>query len=244
MSLFENCIVPDWPVPSNVKALQTTRLGGVSAAPYATLNLGSHVGDAPLAVAHNRMLLAPLLPSEPVWLEQVHGVSVVDAANADCRPRADASISSRAGAVCVVMTADCLPLLLCNTDGTVVGAVHAGWRGLCAGMIENAVRAMRVPPPSLMAWLGPAIGQVAFEVGDEVRTAFTAQQAAATAAFMPGITGKWQADIYMLARQRLHALGVTKIYGGDLCTYSDRDRFYSHRRDGVSGRTGTFIWME
>lgn len=243
-SILGSSLIPDWPAPQHVKALQTTRLGGVSVAPYASLNLGSHVGDTPLAVAHNRMLLAPLLPSEPVWLEQVHGSNVVDAAHADCRPRADACISSRAGAVCVVMTADCLPLLLCNNAGTVVSAVHAGWRGLCDGVIENAVHAMRVPPSSLMAWLGPAIGQAAFEVGDEVRTAFIAQHADASAAFMPGVTGKWQADIYMLARQRLQALGVTRTYGGDLCTHSDRIRFYSHRRDGVSGRMGTFIWME
>lgn len=244
MNLLENCIVPDWPAPHNVRALQTTRKGGVSTAPYDSLNLGYHVGDLPLAVARNRMLLAPLLPSEPVWLEQVHGVTVVDVARADCLPRADACISTHAGAVCVVMTADCLPLLLCDIDGTVVGAAHAGWRGLCDGVVENTVRAMQVAPASLMAWMGPAISQAAFEVGDEVRTAFTAHHAEASAAFVPGAPGKWQADIYALARQRLYALGITQIYGGGLCTYADRTRYYSYRRDGTCGRMGTFIWKE
>lgn len=243
-STLGNCLVPDWPAPRHVKALQTTRLGGVSAAPFNSLNLGYHVGDSPLVVARNRILLSPLLPSEPVWLEQTHGVTVVDAAHADCLPRADACIAYRASAVCVVMTADCLPLLLCDISGTVVGAVHAGWRGLCEGVVENAVRAMQVPPTSLMAWMGPAISQAAFEVGDEVRTAFIAQHADASAAFMPGVTGKWQADIYMLARQRLQVLGVTQIFGGGLCTYSDPARFFSYRRDGTCGRMGTFIWME
>ncbi len=243
-AILNNCIIPDWPAPPNVKALQTTRLGGISLAPYDSLNLGSHVGDVPLAVAHNRMLLAPLFPSEPVWLEQVHGVNVVDAAQADCRPRADACISSRAGAVCVVMTADCLPLLLCDTAGTAIGAVHAGWRGLCEGVIERTVRAMQVPPTSLMAWLGPAISQAEFEVGDEVRAAFIAQQATASTAFKPGAPGKWQADIYLLARQRLNTLGISRIYGGNLCTYADHTRFYSYRRDGTCGRMGTFIWKE
>lgn len=240
----EHCLVPDWPAPHNVRALQTTRRGGISTAPYDSLNLGSHVGDAPLAVAHNRMLLAPLLPSEPVWLEQVHGTTVVDAARADCRPRADACITMHAGAVCVVMTADCLPLLLCDSGGSVVGAAHAGWRGLCDGVIEHTVQAMQVPPASLMAWLGPAISQEAFAVGEEVRAAFIAQQAEAGAAFVPGAAGKWQADIYMLARQRLLALGITQIYGGGFCTHADRARFYSYRRDGRCGRMGTFIWKE
>ncbi|MDE2117113.1 MAG: peptidoglycan editing factor PgeF [Betaproteobacteria bacterium] len=244
MNLLDHSIIPDWPAPKNVRAMQTTRHGGVSAAPYASLNLGDHVGDAPLAVARNRMLLEPLLPSEPVWLKQVHGTAVVDAGHTTCWPEGDACVSSHPGAVCVVMTADCLPVLLCDAQGSVVGAAHAGWRGLCDGIIESTVRAMNVPPQTLMAWLGPAIGPSAFEVGEEVRAAFIAQQPQAAAAFVPGIAGKWHADIYQLARLRLNALGITRIYGGGLCTHTDRVRFFSYRRDGVTGRMGTFIWLE
>ncbi len=244
MSLLDHCIIPDWPAPANVRALQTTRRGGLSLPPYDSFNLGTHVGDNALVVARNRMLLAPLLPSEPVWLNQVHGVVVEDAGHAGCLPQADASVSTHPGAVCVVMTADCLPLLLCDKQGTVVGAAHAGWRGLCDGVIEKTVQAMSVPASTLMAWLGPAIGPAAFEVGDEVRAAFVAQQAQAAAAFVAGAEGKWMADIFQLARLRLQALGVTRIYGGGVCTYSDAERFYSYRRDGVTGRMGTFIWLK
>lgn len=250
MNLFEPsfihdwCLIPDWPAPENVRALQTTRQGGMSAAPYASLNLGDHVGDEPLAVERNRMLLEPLLPSEPVWLKQVHGTATINAGHTTCWPEGDACVSSHPGAVCVVMTADCLPVLLCDEQGSVVGAVHAGWRGLCDGIIESTVRAMNVPPGTLMAWFGPAIGPSAFEVGEEVRTAFIARQREAAAAFMPGISGKWHADIYQLARLRLNTLGVTHIYGGGLCTYTDHERFFSYRRDGVTGRMGTFIWLE
>ena len=243
MLLPEQLIVPDWPVPPNVRSLQTTRRGGVSTAPYGSLNLGDHVGDNPLAVARNRELLSPLLPGEPVWLEQVHGTQVADADGVGCRVRADACIARHRGSVCVVMTADCLPVLLCDAQGTVVGAAHAGWRGLCGGVIEAAVRAMEVAPRSLMAWLGPAIGQAHFEVGDEVRAAFVAVQPQASSAFVPGRPGKWFADICALARLRLDALGVTRIYGGGHCTYREHERFFSYRRDGVTGRMGTFIWL-
>jgi len=243
MDIKDYCLIPDWPAPAHVKSLQTTRKGGTSAAPYDSFNLGSHVGDNPLAVTRNRMLLAPLMPSEPVWLNQVHGVTVADAGHAGCLPQADASISAHPGAVCVVMTADCLPLLLCDDKGSVVGAAHAGWRGLCDGVIEQTVHAMQVPASSLMAWLGPAIGPAAFEVGAEVRAAFVAKQPQAATAFVAGVDGKWMADIYQLARLRLNALGITRIYGGDLCTYNDPERFYSYRRDGASGRMGTFIWL-
>jgi hypothetical protein len=244
VDLIDDCIIPEWPAPKNVKALQTTRNGGVSVAPYRSLNLGSHVGDIPLAVAHNRQLLSPLLPGEPVWLNQVHGITVADTNKAECVPQADACIATRAGAVCVVMTADCLPVLLCDMRGSVVGAVHAGWRGLCDGILEQAVRSMNVPPQHLMAWLGPAIGPRAFEVGDDVRSAFIARQPQAEAGFAPKVSGKWLADIYHLARLRLAALGVTRIYGGSWCTYSDSLRFFSFRRDGITGRMGTFIWMD
>ena len=243
MNLLEHCITPNWPAPANVTALQTTRKGGISVAPYASFNLGVHVGDNQLAVLRNRMLLAPLMPSEPVWLNQVHGVTVADAGHAGCLPQADASVATHPGAVCVVMTADCLPVLLCDETGSVVGAAHAGWRGLCDGVIEATVTSMQLPASTLMAWLGPAIGPTVFEVGDEVRTAFVAKQPQAAQAFVAAAEGKWMADIYQLARLRLQALGIHRIYGGDLCTYSDDQRFYSYRRDGVTGRMGTFIWL-
>ncbi len=169
MNLRKTFIYPDWPAPPNVQALQTTRQGGISAAPYDTLNLGLHVGDDPVRVSRNRQSLAPFMPSEPVWLEQVHGTSVANADAADCRIQADACIARQRGSVCVVMTADCLPVLLCDEAGTVVAAAHAGWKGLAAGVIEATVKAMEVAPQKLMAWFGPAIGQHAFEVGEDVR---------------------------------------------------------------------------
>lgn len=240
----EHLIIPDWPAPANVKALQTTRAGGISSTPYDSFNLGDHVGDSPLAVERNRMLLNTLLPSEPVWLEQAHGTIVVYADNANCRPQADACIARHRSAVCVVMTADCLPVLLCDTEGSVVGAAHAGWKGLAAGVIEAAVQEMEVAPQNLMAWLGPAIAQDSFEVGEEVRAAFVSKQPQSASAFVPGLKGKWFADIYALARLRLNALGITSIHGGSFCTYMEPERFFSYRRDGVTGRMGTFIWLE
>jgi YfiH family protein len=244
MSLSEFCIVPDWPAPQNVRTLQTTRIGGVSRAPYDSLNLGDHVGDAPMSVARNRMLLNTLLPSEPVWLNQVHGTVVASADNAGCLPQADACIARRRDSVCVVMTADCLPLLLCDRDGTVVGAAHAGWKGLAAGVIEATVQRMAVAPQNVFAWLGPAISQHSFEVGDDVRNLFVGTHPRAESAFIPGATGKWFADIYELSRLRLRELGVTEIYGGAYCTFRERERFFSYRRDGVTGRMGTFVWLE
>jgi len=244
MSLPEHLIIPDWPAPFNVKALQTTRAGGISSAPYDSFNLGDHVGDAPLAVERNRILLNRLLPSEPVWLNQMHGTVVVNADRASCLPQADACIARHRAAVCVVMTADCLPVLLCDTQGSVVGAAHAGWKGLAAGVIEATVQAMDVAPENIMVWLGPAISQDEFEVGDEVRAAFLAIQPQAASAFIPGRNGKWFADLCALARLRLNALGINRIYGGGSCTYRERDRYFSYRRDGVTGRMGTFIWLE
>ena len=244
MSLPEHLIIPDWPAPINVKSMQTTRAGGISSPPYDSFNLGDHVGDAPLAVERNRILLNRLLPSEPVWLEQVHGIRVANADRASCLPQADACIARHRAAVCVVMTADCLPILLCDTQGGVVGAAHAGWKGLAAGVIEATVQAMDVAPENIMVWLGPAISQNEFEVGDEVRAAFVAIQPHAASAFIPGRNGKWFADLYALARLRLNALGITAIYGGSYCTYRERERFFSYRRDGATGRMGTFIWLE
>lgn len=245
MNLLEHCLVPDWPAPKNVRALQTTRGGGSSVAPYASLNLATHVGDAPLSVARNRIKLNALLPSEPVWLEQVHGTRVANADAANCLERADASIARQRGSVCVVMTADCLPVLLCDQNGTVVGAAHAGWKGLAAGVIEATVQAMQMPAHTLMAWLGPAISQAVFEIGDEVRTQFIAHDPHCARAFVRNInTQKYHADLYTLARLRLNALGVQRVYGGTHCTFNEPKRFFSSRRDGVTGRMGTFIWLE
>lgn len=237
-------IFPDWPVPANVKALQTTRLGGVSVVPYDSLNLAEHVGDDGLKVAANRQLLNSYVPTEPLWLNQVHGITVVDAATASCLPDADASFARVNGAVCATMTADCLPVLLCDEAGTVVAAVHAGWRGLCDGVIEAAVAAMQTPSQNLMAWLGPAIGPDAFEVGTEVRSAFMSHDQAAELAFRPIAGDKWLGDIYLLAKQRLYKLGVERIYGGGLCTYADENRFFSFRRDGATGRMASMIWLD
>ncbi len=235
-------IVPDWPAPSNVRFLQTTRLGGFSLLPYDSLNLGAHVGDDPVRVERNRNLLNDMLPSEPLWLEQVHGTSVALAEVAGCHPVADACISRKKNAVCVVMTADCLPVLLCDQAGSVVGAVHAGWRGLLDGVIEATVAAMAIPGTHLLAWLGPAIGPQAFEVGPEVRAAFVASDATADTAFAAH-GDKFLADLYALARQRLAKLGVSRVHGGNFCTYTERERFFSYRRDGVTGRMASLIWL-
>ena len=238
------CCVPDWAVPANVRALQTTRNGGVSQAPWASFNLGDHVGDEPAAVAANRAALRAHLPAEPLWLTQVHGTVAVDANQRPEIREADAAFARQPGSVCVVMTADCLPVLLCDRQGTVVAAAHAGWRGLLAGVLESTVAAMNVQPGDLLAWLGPAIGPRCFEVGDEVRNAFVAESPAADLAFMPQQPGKWLCDIYLLARQRLQGMGVTAISGGGLCTVSDGERYFSYRRDGVTGRMASLIWLE
>lgn len=247
----EQWIRPDWLAPPNVRALQTTRAGGVSAGPYASLNLGDHVGDDPAAVAQNRALLRADLPGEPLWLKQVHGDGVADAGSALGVPDADAALARQPGKVCAVMTADCLPVLLCDQAGTVVAAAHAGWRGLAGGVVEATVRAMGVAPQELLAWLGPAIGPAAFEVGEEVRQAFMAHDPQAVKAFAPlstqhsGLsTQKWLADIFLLARQRLALLGVTRVHGGGLCTYADAERFYSYRRDHATGRMASLIWLD
>lgn len=236
-------IIPDWPAPANVKALQTTRAGGISTGSYASLNLGDHVKDNPLHVAHNRQSLSPFLPTEPVWLQQVHGIRVIDASTSSCLETADASFSTRKEVVCVTMTADCLPVLLCDEAGTVVAAIHAGWRSLCDGVIEAAVEVMPGEASHLMAWLGPAIGPEAFEVGGEVRQQFIVQDAQAEAAFRPH-GNKWLGDLYTIARQRLQSSGITRIYGGGRCTYSEPESFFSFRRDGDTGRMATFIWLE
>lgn len=242
-----NFIQPQWPAPANVKALQTTRSGGVSIAPFASLNFGAHVGDDLIAVTANRQLLSPYLPSEPVWVNQVHGVEVIDAAVSSCLQNADASFANKSNVVCVTMTADCLPVLLCDKKGTVVAAVHAGWRGLCDGVIESAVAKMQVPASEILVWLGPAIGPDAFEVGDDVREQFVAKDSHAASAFKPH-GEKWLCNIYLIAKQRLCVLGVTEIYGATVnesfCTYTDKERFFSFRRDNVTGRMASMIWLE
>ena len=236
-------IIPDWPAPANVKAIQTTRLGGYSVAPYGSLNLGLHVQDDALAVAKNRQLLSDYLPSEPEWLNQVHGVEVIDATKSLCVQDADASFSKNKNVVCVTMTADCLPVLLCNQQGTAVASIHAGWRSLCDGVIEATIKMMGVESEELMAWLGPAIGPDAFEVGSEVREAFIAQDTQADQAFK-AYGDKWLGDLYGIAKQRLNKQGLNKIYGGGECTYSTPSRYFSFRRDGLTGRMATMIWFE
>ena len=238
-------IFPDWPAPANVRAAVTTRIGGASHAPYDSLNLGTHVGDDPAAVRANRARLRAslALPAEPLWLKQVHGVVVVDAAQGGVEPQADGVFAAQPGAVCVVLTADCLPVLLCNRTGTKVAALHAGWRGLAGGVIEAGVKAMGVPANELLAWLGPAIGPASFEVGPEVRAAFVQHDAQAALAFRAAREGKYLADIYQLARRRLQRLGVVAVYGGGFCTVTERARFFSYRRDGVTGRMASLIWL-
>jgi hypothetical protein len=236
-------IIPDWPAPPRVRALITTRTGGVSRGPYASLNLGDHVGDDPRAVAENRRLLRRHLPAEPRWLAQVHGTRVVRAESVAGPEQADAAYTSAPDTVCAVMTADCLPVLLCDADGTEVAIAHAGWRGLAQGVVERTVAAMARRPEHLLAYLGPAIGPAAFEVGDEVRAAFLARGAAAGSAFRPHGAGKWLADIYELARQRLRGAGVERVSGGDYCTVADGARFFSYRRDKVTGRMASLVWL-
>jgi YfiH family protein len=234
----------DWPAPKWVRAFQTLRTGGCSKGVWADFNLGDHVGDDPVFVAANRRALRQLLPAEPVWLKQVHGTATVDAGFLPKILEADAAFSREPNGVCAVMTADCLPVLFCDRAGTVVAAAHAGWRGLLAGVLEETILKMAVSPNNLLVWLGPAIGPNCFEVGDEVRSAFVEISPEAAQAFRPHGVGKWLADIYLLARQRLLACGVEAVSGGDLCTVSDPARFFSYRRDGVTGRMASLIWIE
>lgn len=224
----------------------TTRLGGVSQGPYASLNLGDHVGDDPAAVVENRAILQQRLglPAAPHWLTQVHGCQVATAEQSMPGCAADAICTRQPGRVCAVLTADCLPLLICDRQGGGVCAVHAGWRGLAAGVIEAALAKHDRPAADLLVWLGPAIGPGAFEVGEDVRQAFVAQDCEAEAAFEPLRAGHWLADIYTLARQRLSRLGVGFVGGGEYCTVTDRERFFSYRRDGVTGRMASLIWLE
>jgi YfiH family protein len=243
MRLPADWIAPDWPAPRRVHAFVTTRNGGVSTGAYASLNLGTRVGDDAAAVCENRSRVRALLPNDPKWLRQVHGTHVAQADAMEADLEADAAITRTPDNVCVVQVADCLPVLFCDRAGSCVGAAHAGWRGLSAGVLESAIAAMSVPADELIAWLGPAIGPNAFEVGADVRDAF-AQTDPNGSAFVALRPGKWLADLFVLARLRLAARGVTAVFGGNLCTASDAKRFFSHRRDGVSGRQAAFIWLD
>ena len=244
-----DALLPDWPAPPRVRALMSLRAGGVSAPPYASLNLGDHVGDEAAAVQGNRALLAERLGAAPVFMQQVHGTAVERLPSPQAVPVADACMSLQPGPACTIMVADCLPVLFCDTEGRAVAAAHAGWRGLAAGVLENTMASLRtaVPQAQWLAWLGPCIGPTAFEVGDEVRAAFLAQSAAAADCFRAHTAGKWLADLPALARLRLAALDLHGIHGNDSsapwCTVSDASRFFSHRRDRVSGRMAACIWL-
>jgi hypothetical protein len=258
-------ILPHWPAPAAVRALSTTRAGGYSTASWASLNLGLNSGDDPALVLQNRAVLRACLPAEPNWLRQEHGVNVFIHADAGhphaggdraltgsgpqpalsaAEPVADAQVASRPGQVCVVLTADCLPVLFCNRAGTRVAAAHAGWRGLLAGVLEQTVRALGGPPDQLMAWLGPAISVRAYEVGDELRAAFVSQDGAAAAACFRRRGERWLFDLYAMARHRLARAGVAEISGGTFCTYHEPQRFFSYRRDGRTGRMANLVWLE
>jgi len=246
-------IAPEWPAAAGVRAAFTLRTGGVSVAPYDSLNMGAAIGDSPEAVAENRRRVrdALRLPAEPGWLEQVHGAQVValgasahGAGGGVAGARGDASVAWGSGQVCAIRVADCMPVLFAAVDGSAVGAAHAGWRGLAGGVLEATVARMGVPASRLIAWMGPAIGQSNFEVGDDVRAAFMETDPAAASAFVANARGRWQCDLYALARRRLAALGVAGIYGGRWCTFAESERFFSYRRSGKCGRMAALIWIE
>ncbi|MBY0270693.1 MAG: peptidoglycan editing factor PgeF [Burkholderiales bacterium] len=237
-------IVPDWPAPARVRALVTTRAGGASSGPYSSMNLGRRTADDPAAVEANHAQLNRLLPETPRWLAQVHGSTVVDADTLQDIPQADASIARRPGTVCAILVADCLPVLFTDRSGSCIAAAHAGWRGLAGGVLGNTIARMPAQPADLMAWIGPGIGPTAFEVGDDVLQAFCAEAPERKSAFKPLHPGKWLCDLPALARDALRRAGVTEIHGGDLCTYTDAARFYSHRRNPLTGRMAALIWRQ
>ena len=242
---MDAALSPDWPAPANVRAFTTLRHGaGLSASPFDSFNLGARCGDDPQAVAGNREELIRhfALPSAPRWLRQVHGTAVIVEPAHD-EPEADAAITASPGVVLAILTSDCLPIVFCAEDGSEIGIAHAGWRGLAAGVIENTVAAMRTPPNRLLAWLGTAAGPEAYEVGEKVRAAFVECEAAAADAFVSTRPGHWLCNLYALTRRRLRTVGITRVFGGDLCTISDPQRFYSHRRDGITGRMATLVWV-
>jgi YfiH family protein len=241
---------PNWPAPSNVRAVTTTRLGGVSVDAYASLNLSTKVDDSPVHVAENIEILMETLELQnlPLWLTQVHGSTIIAADQSVPFTEADASYTQKPDIICTVLTADCLPLLICDKQGTTVAAIHAGWRGLAAGVIEASVRCLldqlSRKASDLLVWLGPAIGPSTFEVDEPVYEAFVAPHPEARQAFIEVSDNHWLANLYMLAKQRLAVLGVTEVYGGDHCTFTEKDLFYSFRRDGQTGRMASMIWLE
>lgn len=251
MNPTEYWLKPEWPAPANVRAATTLRTGGHSQHSFASLNLAQHVGDDPRRVAENRQMIKSWLnlPNDPFWLNQIHSSRVVQATVDNLMSSADASFTSEAGIVCAVMTADCLPLLLCSKNGTQVAAIHAGWKGLAAGIISNTLNAMQTERKSLqtaypdfLAWMGPAIGPCCFQVGDDLRLTFLRKSSEYACAFRQQDAQHWLADIYQLAKIELATLGIDRIYGGDFCTMTDGQRFYSYRRDGQTGRMATLIW--
>ena len=246
MATTPTIIVPDWPAPPNIHAFSTTRLGGFSLPPYQQLNLGNHVGDEQLSVTKNRQLLisSQNLPQSPYWLKQIHSTRVINTLDWHADIEADASFSTSINHICTVMTADCLPILLCDIQGNHVAAIHVGWRGLLAGIIENTVKQLACPPNELLCWLGPAIGPTAFEVGADVHGAFINTNSADIAAFTDVDKTHWLADLYLLAHHRLQRAGISAVYGGNFCSFNDRERFFSYRRDGITGRMATMIWIE
>ena len=236
-------ITPDWPAPRRVRALITTRAGGVSSGKFASLNLSARVGDDPQCVARNRAILRACLPAEPAWVKQVHGTAVIEAARARPEAEADGIVTQDTGTVCAVMTADCLPVLLSDRAGGSVGIAHAGWRGLAGGVVEKVVQAMDVPPRELIAYIGPGIGARRYEVGEDVHKAFVEKNPAAATSFVPRSNGTYLVDLYELARQRLGAAGVAEVHGGGFCTATE-ERFFSFRRDRTTGRMASLIWLE
>jgi hypothetical protein len=250
---FSMVITPDWPAPMRVRAASTERGGGVSDGPYTSQNLGLHVGDdAEVVISNRRALMETLgLVTEPLWLEQLHGNIVLDLDSKKTNPAfsrnppaADGVVTSQLDKPCVIMTADCLPVIFCDTAGTRVGIAHAGWRGLAAGVLSVAVKRMGIDPQTLLVWLGPAISQNAYEVGDEVRQALIDFDRGANTCFKPSNAGRWWADLYQLARRSLKAEGVHAIYGGGFCTHTESERFFSHRREAPCGRMATLIWLD
>ena len=244
MTGIKHWLVPDWPAPANIHAATTLRTGGVSLGAFSSLNPAAHVSDDNERVRQNRQIIRAMLnlPAEPIWLEQIHSNRAVKAVKTASLGQADASYTNESGVVCAVMTADCLPLLICSTDGAQIAAIHAGWRGLLAGVITNTVVAMQ--QQDFLVWLGPAIGPDCFEVGPEVREDFLEKSASFNDAFKRQGNGKWLADIYQLARIELAALGIVNVYGGTHCTFTEHEYFYSYRRESQTGRMATLIWRE
>jgi YfiH family protein len=244
---MKSFIQANWPAPDNIKAFTSTRTGGISQPPYSELNLGDHVGDDPAAITANRLFVKNQLQltEEPIWLQQTHSTIVCEATPDNIDKEADASFTHEPNRICTIMTADCLPILFCNQQGTHVAAAHAGWRGLANGIIETTLKALNLPPEDILVWLGPAISAKHFEVGDEVKNIFEQAMPEAAQAFSPSPNQRWLADLYELARLRLRKQNISQIYGGEYCTYSDKELFYSYRRDaGKTGRMASFIWIK